>query len=148
MSFISKLLKSILIIIVIGVIVSVTFFILNSQKPADEKIKGVWKYDYNENKSLYFKSDDSGMYVGNIGDKIEVFPLKKGANPNGFHFILERNDSNYEFYVEKIDNNHLTITPEGKDNRSLQEQIFGTKNISNKAKKEETIELKKVNKSN
>ncbi|MCI2789884.1 hypothetical protein FH142_10460 [Staphylococcus warneri] len=140
---ISKLLKSILIIIVIGVIVGVTSFILNSQKPADEKIKGVWKYDYNENKSLYFKSDDSGMYVGNIGDKIEVFPLK-GNDKQSFNFlVVDNNDKKYIFKVNIKDKDHIVVTPLDAKKHSLAEIIYGTDSLNKKAKEDVSIELRK-----
>ncbi|WP_437272715.1 hypothetical protein ACSSAF_06740 [Staphylococcus succinus] len=133
------------IIIVLIVILAVLISFIFSQKTPDEKITGLWEYQYNDDpqQKLYLTSDDDGLNVGSIGEKVEVFPLKKGANPNGFHFLLEENDGNYEFYVEKIDKKHITIEPEDKGRHSLQERIFGTKNLSEKAIKEKTIELKK-----
>ncbi|PHK49319.1 hypothetical protein [Staphylococcus edaphicus] len=115
------------------------------QRTPDEKIKGVWEYKYNDNpqQTLYLRSSKNGMDVGTIGDKVTVFPLKKGANPDGFYFVLEEDKGNYEYYVEKKDKKHITIQPEDNSKPSLQERLFGTENLSKKTSKEKTSTLKK-----
>lgn len=82
------------------------------QRTPDEKIKGVWEYKYNDNpqQTLYLRSSKNGMDVGTIGDKVTVFPLKKGANPDGFYFVLEEDKGNYEYYVEKKIRNILRFS--------------------------------------
>lgn len=134
-----------IIIIVLIIIIAALIFILFSQRTPDEKIKGVWEYKYDDNpqQTLYLRSSKHGMDVGTIGDKVDVFPLKKGANPDGFYFVLEENKGNYEYYVDKTDKKHITIEPVDKSKPSLQERLFGTENLSKKASKEKTITLKK-----
>ena len=144
MDIISKKVLSIIVVILVLFIISI-FFVFKTQAPADEKVKGTWSYHYNDHphQSFYLKSDKTGMYVGSGGDQVEVFPLKRG-NQQNFDFLLEENnDKNYVFHVEIKDKNHLVITPHAENKRSLQEVLFGTNNLSEKSKKDISIELKK-----
>jgi hypothetical protein len=139
-----KIIFSIIIVFLIGFFAgSIMFYYW--QKSPDEKIKGVWVYKYNDNpqQTLYLRSSKHGMDVGNIGDKVTVFPLKKGANPDGFYFVLEEDKGNYEYYVDKTDKKHITVEPVDKSKTSLQERLFGIKNLSKKASKEKVITLTK-----
>lgn len=132
-------------LIVLIIFLAACIFVYFSQKPADEKVKGVWNYDYDSenNQSLYFKSDKDGMHVGRGDELVEVFPLKY-ANDKNFKFILQdKGDKNYIFNVEIEDKDHLIISPVAEKPHSLAEVLVGTDELSEKAKKEKSIELKK-----
>lgn len=131
------------IIIVLIVILAVLISFIFSQRTADEKVKGVWTYYYNEHQSLSLISDKTGMYVGTKNEKYEVFPLKRGNDQN-FNFLLEgNNNKNYVFHVQIVDKKHIMIEPQSGTNHSLQQVLYGNDNLSKKAKKETVIELKK-----
>ncbi|APT17363.1 hypothetical protein [Staphylococcus epidermidis] len=83
------------------------------------------------------------MYVGNTGDKIEVFPLK-GNDKQSFNFlVVGNNDKKYIFKAKIKDKDHIEVTPLDKEKHSLAEIIFGTDSLNKKAKEDVTIELKK-----
>lgn len=136
--------KKILSIIIIVLAVFIYGFFL--QKTADEKVKGVWTYDYDtkNNHSLYFKSDKDGMHVGRGGELVEVFPMKY-ANDKTFNFVLQENgDKNYIFKVIKKDKNHIIIKPIADKPKSLSKVLVGKSKSSDEDKEDKSIELKKT----
>ncbi|MCG6208995.1 hypothetical protein G8J24_05215 [Staphylococcus warneri] len=83
------------------------------------------------------------MYVGNIGDKIEVFPLK-GNDKQSFNFlVVDNNDKKYIFKVNIKDKDHIVVTPLDAKKHSLAEIIYGTDSLNKKAKEDVSIELRK-----
>ncbi|MDW8571133.1 hypothetical protein AABD40_08975 [Staphylococcus shinii] len=140
--------KKILSIIIIVLIIILAVFIYGFflQKTADEKVKGVWTYDYDtkNNHSLYFKSDKDGMHVGRGGELVEVFPMKY-ANDKTFNFVLQENgDKNYIFKVIKKDKNHIIIKPIADKPKSLSKVLVGKSKSSDEDKEDKSIELKKT----
>ncbi|WP_255201460.1 hypothetical protein [Staphylococcus xylosus] len=135
-----------IIFIVLIIFLAACFLVYFLQKPADEKVKGVWTYNYDSenNHSLFFKSEKDGMYVGRGGDLVEVFPMKSYNNEENFNFVLQENgDKNYIYRVIKKDKNHIIIKPIAEKPHSLAEILVGTDALSEEAKKEKSIELKK-----
>lgn len=129
----------------IFVILSI-LFLLTACNKADEKVKGVWKYTYNDYQSLSLRVENEEMFVRFKGLEQEVFPLKK-SDENDFRFVVQgQNDSSehYMFNVHIEPDDYISVEPMTQNQKSLACVLLKEKDLSKKAQKESIIQLKKV----
>lgn len=121
-------------------------FLLTACNKADEKVKGVWKYTYNDYQSLSLRVENEEMFVRFKGLEQEVFPLKKSGE-NDFRFVVQGQNDSSEYYMFNVHiepDDYILVEPMSQNQKSLARILLKEKDLSKKAQKESTIQLKKV----
>ncbi|PTJ92263.1 hypothetical protein [Staphylococcus simulans] len=123
-----------------------SLLLLTACNNAEEKVKGVWRYTYNDYQSLSLRIENEEMFVRFKGLEQEVFPLKKSSE-NNFRFVVQgQNDSSehYMFNVHIEPDDYISVEPMLPNQKSLAYILLKEKDLNKKAQKESTIKLKKV----
>ncbi|UXU60237.1 hypothetical protein [Staphylococcus agnetis] len=121
-------------------------FLLTACNKADEKVKGVWKYTYNDYQSLSLRVENEEMFVRFKGLEQEVFPLKK-SDENDFRFVVQGQNDSSEYYMFSVHiepDDYISVEPMSQNQKSLACILLKEKDLSKKAQKESIIQLKKV----